>query len=403
MATLHGYAFNHRDFISMVRALVQDFSIPTSCSFVGAGEGEATIYCETAATTGTVTLTATAGGGDGVATFAVSGAMAGTLTSGTTNSLVQNGCTLRVRSTIDFVAGDVFTITLGGGGIGTAWTEIAFSDTAGVSGTERNWQVAAPGPGGADNIRISMETFTDALNSCYNVKLNGTAPLGAVSTDAFLYLQDNPMEFWISADDRNVTGVVVVGTVWESFNAGWADQLSSDVAQPFPMFVGAMGAQEDGKPSELDSQHSAFFDPGRFTFVGVNDGGSNYNMPDGSWRNLSNRNSFSTDETSSIIFPYQTAVQAVNLDKSGGTNTWSLVGPTINGALKTMETVITMDADKVPATLRNFRAVGGINSNAGDTINLSDGQYLIVQNGARTGTLNYGAIRLVAPINEATK
>lgn len=154
--------------------------------------------------------------------------------------------------------------------------------------------------------KFGMLAYTDAGIGYWNigfVGLTGFNPavtlLNQVNrsrTHAAL-LSANPMRYRLIGTSRQIKGWIRSGNIYEHFYAGFGLPQSFPEDYPYPMTVGACSSTATMRASETNSDHRAYWHPGRFTLSVC--------LPGGIWNDLANRySSDSLDTTNFGVAPW---------------------------------------------------------------------------------------------------
>lgn len=173
-----------------------------------------------------------------------------------------------------FDIGDFFTFNVTRYmGTNNLWTKQS-DGTAG--GTQDGRKVFnGVGLGGTDDIWFQLRNDSDVSTNKYNWEcsmfVDFTDPssgyqfqLGSQpsSNDGLptLFLDNNPMNYVFHADGATVIVVAQVGTIFETGYYGFYERIAPPSANPYPLFVGAMGGESENNFQIVGDDHSWFLE-----------------------------------------------------------------------------------------------------------------------------------------------
>lgn len=168
---------------------------------------------------------------------------------------------------IDFLTTDSELV-----GTGQAWEVVWESPSDGENETD----IVLKGPGLADtdSIYVGLRREDNVLNDSSQILIYGMtgivtsattvdAHINVVTAPVRVFLKTTPMDYWITASGRRWLGAVQVGTVYESFYAGFFLPYGNPLQYNYPLYIGGTAGSGDGagEPVDWRSQdpgHSAF-------------------------------------------------------------------------------------------------------------------------------------------------
>ena len=160
-------------------------------------------------------------------------------------------------------------------GIGGAqnWTQIA--GPVGALGQDTDVDqivVSGPGTAGTDEILFGLRPQVNVGTDVFNLEIRGLTvwqpAAGNISQQVnpsratVLHLWNQPMQYWFVGNGRRFIVVVRVSTVYQPAYCGFLLPYVLPSQWPYPMFAGAASGDITWRWSQVDANHSGFFDPG---------------------------------------------------------------------------------------------------------------------------------------------
>lgn len=210
------------------------------------GNGVLSNFLVAAAATSQIwTLTCITAGTAGL--FSVSGSVHGaapTATVGTAYTLTNEISFQLITGTTAFAAGNIFTVTVGGG--------ISSPNQWVIDRYTASNQMIMHGPGaGTDTIFVGIKLTSNTAGDYYNWKLGGFTGFNSglnfesqpgynseSITPVHMPLWNGEMTYWFMATGRRIIVVAKVSTVYEMCYLGFIDQFASPNQYPYPLFIG---------------------------------------------------------------------------------------------------------------------------------------------------------------------
>lgn len=336
-----------------------------------------------------------------------------------------------VNDTIEFRLVDHFI----GRNTDDNWVEQRYTQTGEV-GTNFNteWIARAPtfaNAGGSPQSEVyyGMRTSFNVAQNYFNVAVigaDGFEPSSVFQNQPnnsgrrYMFLDDDPFNFWLTCDADGLWVVARPGAVYEHATMQLIDIFATGNQHPMPMYIGAMSEVGTLNFAESDNdRHSACFDPG-------DESTARFRWVDGTWYDIKNRinsytkNDFPVDNTESPsvgadarwLAPYRSRYgNADNLDGSfDGESNITIIGlnrgsaqflPRYDGTYELIPiTMIIKDPqDAVVGDLKYVKYVAGQGINAEDTTTDTsespNKEYIAFQNANLSDRDNFCVMELV--------
>jgi hypothetical protein len=281
--------------------------------------------------------------------------------------------------------------------------------------------VQGPGLSATEQIYVGLRLNQDALNNRYSISMTGCSGIipsatqydqhvNAAPDPKRVFLINQPMAYWFSANGRRFTATIKVSTVYQSLYAGFILPYSLPTNYSYPLFIGGM-AGTSGPAAALswtDITDAHRFYP--YAALSVNPVGSAFSSsaalldPMGQWLDVTgfrvsnqfgqvgvlpyegfsglniNRDSNLVNLNAVTNYPYNSMAARIRSDFD--TN-FSLVPLTL---------VQQTPSDQVYGILDGVYQVAGDNQSAENTISIGTDQYLVVPNAFRSGALDFIAV-----------
>lgn len=280
--------------------------------------------------------------------------------------------------------------------------------------------LSGPGLAGTENVLVGMRLNEDVLNDRYSVSFSGAS--GVInSATAFnqhvnslpdakrLFLINQPMEYWFSANGRRFTVVVKVSTSYQSAYAGLILPYSLPTNYSYPLFIGAMAGTagtlsptnwtdiSEGHRFYPNSAHSAsnsqfnssaaLLDPmGQWLTVTGSRAGADIgavgSLPYEGFAGLNINRNQETGVTATVNMPYLSFASRISRDFDD------------NYSLLPISLVQADPSDQVYGILDGVLQVSGNGQTAESIVSVASEDYLVVPNAFRSGQLDFLAMRL---------
>ena len=207
------------------------------------------------------------------------------------------------------------------------------SGSGGPQVLDREVQLQGPGNAGADEIYIGILGVQDTGVATFNWQLFGmTGFNGAfdlVDQPGFSYISPNEVasfvplsngaiECWFHVTPRALSGVMRIGSTYESFYLGFLNPFATPAEYPYPLYIASSSSRWNEAFGSSGPTQSGLADPGAWTGSAGNDRGpAGIRFFDGNWYDVKNwtfagSNRFSNEDRS--VYPAQTlAPQATEL------------------------------------------------------------------------------------------
>lgn len=166
--------------------------------------------------------------------------------------------------------------------------------TGTITSNERaEWVWEAPGLDGARPARMSMRTAAFVPSDIWNVGINGfrtwdstqptSAQPGVSASGAFkgFLSVSSPLGYWFVANGQRVIVIMKIGTVYQVCYAGFGYPYEPPSVHPYPMIVAGSYKNTSTRYSVTDSEFRNPTDPGKSSMTAY--------YPDSVWREHSNR------------------------------------------------------------------------------------------------------------------
>ena len=391
MAYETGTASDYKDLLRRIRRFMLGCATPGTPGYAGTGNGTMTgVDAYPAAVTETWTIACTAAALNG-GTFSVTGSVSGAQASATVGTPYDNGL---IKFTIndgttDFIVGDTFTIAVTVGAMPAIerWVDQRWVDAGG--GLE--WIFKAPGLAGADEIYGGVRSYADSGLDYYNFAMMGctgfltgntfqTQP--GFSPERHMMLWNQPIVYWLVGNGRRFALVFKISTYYGSMYLGHLMPYATPQQYPYPLAVGGMSATSALRYSVTDATNKSPFDPGGVGTVG---GSLLVYHVDGSWQ------------------PYQNWNNSGGGDAfmAGGANqlyplAWNWVRECVDASYALIPLIFVMNTPTINLIGEMDGAfwISGFSNASENTVTIGGDTYLVFQDGFRTGSFNYRALKL---------
>lgn len=356
----------------------------------------------------TITVACTVAGGDGVATFSVTGSVSGPMGNTVAGDWFTDAGSkviliMRAGPT-DWIIGDSYTFDIVDNDIPGAqqWTELKWSP--GVRSVTNNGMNYTPynalysnelylkGPGlaGQDEVFVHLCSFSSESSDYYNLAFRSSIGFETLedwdhqpvdSTATTLCLWQFQLKYWIVANGRRfilVTNLESPG-VYMSTYCGLFLPYGTPQEYPYPMYCAA-GSGFTGlsgtRWSSESHNHRSFFDPYAGYLYTV----------EGTWLTIQNKYSSSGNETNnstSNVWPYEAGL--INGIRQSPGDVYPLLPLVVH---------TTDNGDNVYGELEGCFWTPGFANASENEIVIGGTNYLVVQNVYRTSNGDYFALKL---------
>jgi hypothetical protein len=189
-------------------------------------------------------------------------------------------------------------------------------DVAGGGGTqilEREVLLEGPGNAGADQIFVGILQVRDTGIGIFNWQLFGMTGFNNVllleDQPGFSYLEpnefasfvpltDGSIECWHHVTPRALSGVMRIGSTYQSFYVGFLNPFATPVEYPYPLYIAGTTSKWNRSFSSSGPSQSGIVDPGASTETGGNTRGpAGVRFVDGTWQFVKNWHFASTTRT----------------------------------------------------------------------------------------------------------
>ena len=181
---------------------------------------------------------------------------------------------------------------------------VAVTASGGPQLLEREVQLQGPGFAGADEIYVGIVEVRDTGVATFNWQLFGmtgfNTVLDLVDQPGFSYLSPNEIasfvplsngviECWFHVNPRVLSGVMRIGTTYESFYLGFLNPFATPTEFPYPLYIASSSSRWNESFSSSGLTQSGLVDPGAWTSTAGNDRGpAGLRFFDGSWQDIKN-------------------------------------------------------------------------------------------------------------------
>ncbi|MGI9277485.1 MAG: hypothetical protein ACR2PT_21885 [Endozoicomonas sp.] len=263
----------------------------------------------------------------------------------------------------------------------------------------RQFFLKAPGLSGKEEIYINFRVFDNKENDRYNWHTRGA--LGFIENQKFLdqpnlspktysYYWDKAIPYWLVGNGQRVIIVAKISTSYVVSYFGKIIPYGTPKQFPYPLFIGGVGNDSGKRWSDSSNTFdvSCVMSPGQ---------GCQFYTSDGGWRQVRNRYSTSSSDTSYLnLLP--TAQGGFFRARSSGWTTFKQVQPNPDGSYTLLPFMLATHNNypsrNVYGELDGLLWVTGTGNAAENIITIDSQDYLVVQNMHRTDWEEYAAVRL---------
>jgi len=261
--------------------------------------------------------------------------------------------------------------------------------------SETTLYLKGPGPDALDEIYCGLNAFEDSNAGYYNWEIFGSIyykeakaldaqPMASTGTyRTYVYLWNQAIPYWFFINGQRLVMVAKVGATYQHMYLGFVDTPATKAQYPYPLLIGGMGSVNTFSYSS--SSPSAYW-AGLYYSVG------RLYMPEGTWGRIngSQTNSSGWYETTGgnvlrpdlIVNPTYYGTQSITHDAPDGSY---LLDP------------ISI-RDRWRSNIYGFPdgvfAVTGYNNTSENLITVGGVNYLVFQDGNRSGFGNFCAVRV---------
>lgn len=244
------------------------------------------------------------------------------------------------------------------------------------------------GLAGLDEIYVGVETYEDAVNNRYNWNMVGSwgwrsgrglnshpRTSNLSGTDLSVgYFWNSSIPYWMVANGRRIIVVAKVGTTYQMVHLGLLTPPATDAQYPYPLLIGGSG--------KVNTQnYSATIASFWSSFAG-NYPGSRLNLPNGYWANASNAQSY--EHNPGFMVMTICGTDAANI-LSGLDGTY---------LLEPFYMVAAVSATGIYGQVEGLFRVSGHNNTSENIITVSGINYIVFQDGSRSGYGDFCAMRM---------
>jgi hypothetical protein len=268
---------------------------------------------------------------------------------------------------------------------GQEWTQI--DGEVGALGNADEIVLQGPGLAGGDEIIVGITPVFDSGSDYFNLGFTGATMynplLGGITSQVnqsgtrYIYLWEDPIDYWFIANGRRFIIVARVSTNWFAAYCGFALPLELPAMWPYPLFVGATDSNAAGRWSNVAFSRKNFFDPGQ--------NAARLMFPDVLWYTIANYTDVNESTPSSLR----------NTEPWHISDTSSL-RENLDGSYLLQPARITCSAPYAAqmCDLQGVYGISGFGNTPGGLITIGLIDYLVVPNVYRTGINNMAAIKL---------
>lgn len=261
-------------------------------------------------------------------------------------------------------------------------------------------QITLRGPGlaGTDNIYCGMDLTESVADDRFNLRIWGHAAFSSTigphdqslqSRDVYVFLWNQPIDYWIIANGRRWMLAAKISTVYTSAYVGFFLPYATPSEYPYPMYVAGISAA-DRRWSSQDERDRFFVSPGYAT--------ADVYYPDNNWRMVANQYN---DYDDRILGAYGSAYTYpfIGDDGWGGPSSDTMIYNTskcFDGSY-VMRDVILCSNDPYASYLGVLDGaywVPGRENSSENIITKDTVDYVVFQNLFRNGFRDYMALRL---------
>lgn len=227
------------------------------------------------------------------------------------------------------------------------------SGSGGPQVLEREVQLQGPGNAGADEIFVGIVNVRDTGVATFNWQLFGFTGFNTLfdltdqpgfsylSPDeiaAFVPLSSGVIECWFHVSPRALSGVMRIGTTYESFYLGFLNPYATPTEFPYPLYIAGSSTRWNEAFATSGNAQSGLADPGAWTGTAGNARGpGGLRFFDGSWQNITNwsfagGNRFESDDR--LVYPASERIQSAaeyappdKIVRSDANNRWAAFIP----------------------------------------------------------------------------
>lgn len=256
------------------------------------------------------------------------------------------------------------------------WSLLSFDD----QGTNHELILKAPGLSGAEEIFVGLRTYDNASADYYNLTAAGFT--GYVPGNAFaaqpgamlsgVPAHNNRIDYWLTLNGQRLVLAMKVGTpVYESMYIGKMFPYARPSQYPYPMVVGGM-LNGEATTRFSDMAHSCWVK-----------GGSGRAVGSGTWNNMRMRFNDGVWKTPEA-YPWCNAQLCGSTNKARDTD----------GVYPLTPVVLSDAASGIFGELDGVYHISGFNNAVENTVEIDGVTHVVMQDVARTGHIDYYAVRM---------
>lgn len=266
------------------------------------------------------------------------------------------------------------------------------ADSSGMAGlwAEKELILKAPGLSGTEEIYVGIVPYSSTVGDYFNWNMNGM--VGYVSADSyglqpyisspsFLHLWNDAIPYWFIANGQRVIVVAKVSGVYQIAYLGKFLPYALPTQYPYPVLIAGMSGNAGYRWSSVGADHNSFQNPGI--------GGSRLWYVDSTWQNVYNHDAGGSSIDHMNVWPTSSSFNSFDTVRANLTS-WPDGGYTLLPLIIHCNT----PANNVLGELDGAFFVTGHSTSAESIITISGVDYLVMQDGFRTGRENYMALRL---------
>lgn len=174
----------------------------------------------------------------------------------------------------------------------------------GIQVLERELLLQGPGNAGADQIFVGILEVRDTGPAVFNWQLFGFTGFNTLllledqpgfsylspnEIAAFVPLTDGSIECWFHVTPRVLSGIMRIGSTYQSFYLGFLNPFATPVEYPYPLYIAGTTSKWNTSFSASGLSQAGIADPGASTFTGGNSRGpAGLRFFDGTWQFVRN-------------------------------------------------------------------------------------------------------------------
>ena len=253
---------------------------------------------------------------------------------------------------------------------------------------EKELVIKAPGLSGTENIYVGIQPYKNVTGDYYNWKVMGAVGYAPTldfdnqpykSTNAIIYLWNDPMTYWFIANGNRCIVVAKVDTIYQIMYLGKFLPYFLPTQYPYPVLACGTHTSTTSRWSAYNHDFSSIFSPGAGCFM--------YYI-DGTWKQVRNRYNnggwYNWDDGQVNVWPTSS-----NNNFRGNSLAWP------DGGYTLLPLVLESGApNNVLGEIDGIYWVSGHQNSSENVITVSGQNYLVVQDVWKTARDEYMAIKL---------